>query len=61
MKTDWKVILPLALVVCVLVLYFVRVKPIEGLKDGRVALGKPVRLPVPGFESRFADRAYWPL
>ena len=43
MKVDWKVVLPLALVVCVMVLYFVRVKPIEGLSRGTPSLGFALR------------------
>lgn len=39
MKVDWKVVLPLALVVCVMVLYFVRVKPIEGYEPADAEYG----------------------
>ena len=32
MKIDWKVVVPLAVIAGVLFLFFVRVKPIEGLE-----------------------------
>lgn len=32
-KVNWKVVMPIALLVGVLLLYFVRVKPIEGMEN----------------------------
>lgn len=43
MEINWKVVLPIALIAGVIVLYFVRVKPIEGLENADKVFASKVK------------------
>lgn len=51
MEINWKVVLPIALIAGVIVLYFVRVKPIEGLENADKEFASKVKEKLAGTES----------
>lgn len=51
MEINWKVVLPIALVVGVIFAYFVRVKPIEGLENADKEFSSKVKEKLAGIES----------
>ena len=51
MEINWKVVAPIALVVVVIVLYFVRVKPIEGLENADKEFASKVKEKLAEMES----------
>ena len=51
MEINWKVVAPIALVVGVIVLYFVRVKPIEGLENADKEFASKVKEKLAEMES----------
>lgn len=57
MEINWKVVAPIALVVGVIVLYFIRVKPIEGLENADKEFSSKVKAALAEMEAwrKFAD------
>lgn len=57
MEINWKVVAPIALVVGVIVLYFVRVKPLEGLENADKEFSSKVKAALAEMEAwrKFAD------
>ena len=51
MEINWKVVAPIALVVGVIALYFVRVKPIEGLENADKEFASKVKEKLAEMES----------
>jgi hypothetical protein len=51
MEINWKVVLPIALIAGAIVLYFVRVKPIEGLENADKEFSSKVKEKLAGIES----------
>ena len=51
MEINWKVVAPIALIAGAIVLYFVRVKPIEGLENADKEFSSKVKEKLAGMES----------